>query len=415
LWDDTNPREKGEDLHVLDLLQRLEKDSEPGVRGVNPPPRQQPTKWAQWDPEIPCGSCHYLNPADQKFCGYCGTPLARTSAPQRPYAPPPRTEERRREVPPEPPRFASEERQPSPEPPPLIFEERDASPEPPPFVFEERGFEERNPGPEPAPPFAYEERRAYEAPLVSSTTPQSRERDESDLEFLRYKTQGAEESSSGWRFPVAVAVLAIAGFVGYRVYNGMSIVPQQLTRRPANTSASSPSSAPETSSTVAEPDVSADQPVQEAPPASAKTTPPASAANRSDSDTPAVSKSAKPATPVREEQQNQVTEASQRSPERVSAPPTPSIAASAGNEELNQARRYLSPETHNTTEAARWLWKAVGKENGQAVLLLSDLYARGDGVVKSCDQARLLLTVAAKKGNVDAASRLRSLDAAGCQ
>jgi TPR repeat protein len=48
-------------------------------------------------------------------------------------------------------------------------------------------------------------------------------------------------------------------------------------------------------------------------------------------------------------------------------------------------------------------------------LLLSDLYAKGDGVPKSCDQARLLLTVAARKGQAEAASRLQSLNAGGCQ
>ena len=80
-----------------------------------------------------------------------------------------------------------------------------------------------------------------------------------------------------------------------------------------------------------------------------------------------------------------------------------------------QAERYLSPSSRDSAEAARWLWKAVGKENGRAVLLLSDLYAKGDGVAKSCDQARLLLMVAAKKGNTDAASRLRSFDSTGCR
>jgi hypothetical protein len=39
---------------------------------------------------------------------------------------------------------------------------------------------------------------------------------------------------------------------------------------------------------------------------------------------------------------------------------------------------------------------------------------RGDGVSKSCDQARLLLDAAARKGARAAAERLRNLPAFGC-
>jgi len=46
---------------------------------------------------------------------------------------------------------------------------------------------------------------------------------------------------------------------------------------------------------------------------------------------------------------------------------------------------------------------------------LSDLYLRGDGVPKSCDQARLLLDAVARKGKASAAERLRNLQAFGCQ
>jgi TPR repeat protein len=61
------------------------------------------------------------------------------------------------------------------------------------------------------------------------------------------------------------------------------------------------------------------------------------------------------------------------------------------------------------------LWKAVGKQNPGAALMLAELYARGDGVPKSCDQARLLLVAAAKKGTPNADLRLRDLESNGCQ
>jgi TPR repeat protein len=49
------------------------------------------------------------------------------------------------------------------------------------------------------------------------------------------------------------------------------------------------------------------------------------------------------------------------------------------------------------------------------MIALSDLYLRGDGVPKSCDQARLLLDAAARKSEPAAAERLRHLQAFGCE
>jgi hypothetical protein len=89
----------------------------------------------------------------------------------------------------------------------------------------------------------------------------------------------------------------------------------------------------------------------------------------------------------------------------------------SGALELATAQNYLtgSAGTRNSAEAVQWLWKAVGKRNLEATLTLSDLYLRGDGVPKSCDQARLLLDAAARKGAKAAAERLRNLQASGCQ
>jgi hypothetical protein len=90
----------------------------------------------------------------------------------------------------------------------------------------------------------------------------------------------------------------------------------------------------------------------------------------------------------------------------------------SGAEELAMAEKYLNPTrgtTRDSGEAAEWLWKAVRKRNLEATLALSDLYARGDGVAKSCDQARLLLDAAARKGGKAAAERLRNLQAFGCE
>jgi TPR repeat protein len=80
------------------------------------------------------------------------------------------------------------------------------------------------------------------------------------------------------------------------------------------------------------------------------------------------------------------------------------------------AEDFLSGRTHprNSEEAAKYLWRAVGKENPSAILLLSNMYLVGDGVPKSCDQARLLLSAAARKGVPQASDKLRDLLRSGC-
>jgi TPR repeat protein len=89
------------------------------------------------------------------------------------------------------------------------------------------------------------------------------------------------------------------------------------------------------------------------------------------------------------------------------------MPADVGQEELAQGLRYLngSGVPKNSWMASEWLWKAVAKHNNDAVLLLSDLYARGEGVPRSCEQARILLVASAKKGSAVAAKKLRSLEA----
>jgi len=89
-----------------------------------------------------------------------------------------------------------------------------------------------------------------------------------------------------------------------------------------------------------------------------------------------------------------------------------------GAEELATAQKFLDARpgaARDSREAAQWLWKAVAKQNATATFLLSDLYLRGDGVSKNCDQGRLLLDAAARKGVAAAAERLRHLQAFGCQ
>jgi hypothetical protein len=102
---------------------------------------------------------------------------------------------------------------------------------------------------------------------------------------------------------------------------------------------------------------------------------------------------------------------------QTAPPTTPGTLVGNGAEELAMAQRYLNGtngQERDRAEAAKWLWKAVAKHNADATLLLSDLYLKGEGVGKSCDQARVLLDAAARKGVKDAGDRLRHLQAFGC-
>ena len=96
----------------------------------------------------------------------------------------------------------------------------------------------------------------------------------------------------------------------------------------------------------------------------------------------------------------------------------PSMFSESGSEELALGKSYLNGSngrTRDSAEAAKWLWKAVGKQNAEAEGLLSGLYLKGDGVPKNCDQARLLLDAAARKGVKGAGEQLTHLQAFGCQ
>lgn len=56
------------------------------------------------------------------------------------------------------------------------------------------------------------------------------------------------------------------------------------------------------------------------------------------------------------------------------------------------------------------LWTAVQAGNSKAAVELAELYIRGDGVPRNCQQARMLLLVASEKRNTAAIKRLRDLD-----
>jgi hypothetical protein len=100
--------------------------------------------------------------------------------------------------------------------------------------------------------------------------------------------------------------------------------------------------------------------------------------------------------------------------ERGSVPSNSAIESSiaeGGMQELETARRYLDGRgvPKDSSLAAQWLWKSIAKKNTEALITLSDMYAEGEGVAKSCDQARLLLSTAAQRGSQEAREKLKSI------
>ena len=216
--------------------------------------------------------------------------------------------------------------------------------------------------------------------------------DEEDWEY------GPQRSSTYRYYVAAVLAILIVG-LGYLAWRGA-----QSSQAGNAGSAPPPAPAVESAQPSAPAPVEKSESAQPAPsqPASSK-----SAAQASGSNEPAA-----PSNTNEAAKSDQVVKASET--HRL-APKT--AAAGNGAEELAMAQSYLNGtdgRSRDGSEAAKWLWKSISKHNGQATLLLADLYLRGDGVSKNCEQGRVLLDSAAQRGVSGAGERLRNLQAFGC-
>ena len=88
-----------------------------------------------------------------------------------------------------------------------------------------------------------------------------------------------------------------------------------------------------------------------------------------------------------------------------------------GQNEFSLARQYLS-ESNNSeaaAHAAELLWVAVEKGSSDAEVELADLYGRGEGVPKNCQQARILLAAAHNVNNPFAGRESVAMHRYGCE
>jgi TPR repeat protein len=107
------------------------------------------------------------------------------------------------------------------------------------------------------------------------------------------------------------------------------------------------------------------------------------------------------------------TAANGPAPSSEVAEPTPD----AGQGEYQQAMQILRGKnsTYGVAEAVKLLWAAVEKGNPSAELALADMYWHGKGVARNCDQTRILLTAASRKGSAEAQRLLEEFQQEGCE
>jgi len=102
--------------------------------------------------------------------------------------------------------------------------------------------------------------------------------------------------------------------------------------------------------------------------------------------------------------------------ETLGAPPAATDLES-GQQEFNQARDMLRGEhrQRDLWHAVDLLWAGVRKGYVPAEVTLADLYRRGDGVEKNCDQAQVLLVAASRKGSPEARRMLEQMAETPCE
>lgn len=83
----------------------------------------------------------------------------------------------------------------------------------------------------------------------------------------------------------------------------------------------------------------------------------------------------------------------------------------SGQAEYQRAENYLNGKgvDKDPAEAAEWFWRSLEAGNTTAAIPLADLYLQGNGVSRSCTQARILLDAAAQKDNPEAIRKLQQL------
>ena len=400
----TSPPEKREEA-VLELLRELQGDDSRREDGVTSAPQAQGTAEQKQDHAArlavaptsqiagveetlaPCPVCGWANPVSHRFCGMCGQSVMEPKSVadleiadlhvenrivESPHIETPYSEAPRQD--------AAQNNRPQYAPDNVVYEPPPSSNESPLF---HAGRDDRA------------DRSDDRDDGRNADRNEDRSNDRND-DIFSYSA-----APRSYRVHIGIALAIVIFALGYVAWRSMQLTSQHAHVGPlpppaAATEPATPSFAPTTTSNPVAPDRPPSANLQAGVPS--PTDPPSGNAG-SGSGRPEPANAAPTANPAIERNLPSET------------------FGGYGAEELATAQRFLNGvgEERNHAEAAKWLWKAVAKHNADAPLLLSDLYLRGDGVSKSCDQARVLLDAAARRGTKDAGERLRHLQAFGCQ
>jgi len=222
-----------------------------------------------------------------------------------------------------------------------------------------------------------------------------------------------EPSSPPYRYYIGAVLAILLVLLGYMAYRSGQLA-----------QGSHPASAPPPTAAENTPAVPSPSPAVPSPAPQANTAAPANEAKTATPPLNPANNRAETATPQAPEARANQARAGQTAALATNAPPAtastaePPFSDASGADDLAMAQRYLNAgrgQARDPAEAAKWLWRAMGKHNGPATLILADLYLKGDGVSKNCEQARVLLDSAAIRGMKGAGERLRNLQAFGCQ
>jgi len=100
-------------------------------------------------------------------------------------------------------------------------------------------------------------------------------------------------------------------------------------------------------------------------------------------------------------------------PQTLQGTAPPADATFADHQDSPQPTADTHPRK-GRSPTARQLWSAVEAGDSSAEVELAQLYLTGDGVPRNCEQARVLLRAASKKGNSEAMQQLRKIKISGC-
>jgi pyruvate/2-oxoglutarate dehydrogenase complex dihydrolipoamide acyltransferase (E2) component len=371
----TSPPEKREEA-VLELLHELEAEAGSSDASINAgadPSWLHSLEGSQLNPALTCAECGHKNAPQQRFCGMCGSRLVFPDSPVEADA---RTH----------------------------FEQTPAPPE------------------SAAPTFLSQPVPSFGSPLsLFATAPSSDTDSGSDVQWLHEKGYGSDvgmendrSSTKYWVTALGVLLLGVLLYAQWKPQKGHSAAVNSPApaSHPATTQEQAPAKSPEPAPPAAAQPAANTQAAESQTSAKGETPPAQESASVNKKSAPEAQEQHTPNAP-----KVQSAPQDQPAPVRNAATVLPEASpTAAGSAELATAEGYLTGRygSRNSSEAARYLWKAVAKENPTAIMLLSNLYLAGDGVPKSCDQAKLLLRAGAQKNISEAANKLRQLQRTGC-